>query len=92
MSVYTATVTAKGQITLPIELRRLWRLQAGDSVEFFADHNGDLHVRPRNAAPTAFLAAVAPRSRLIDVATDDDAIGAAVLSRNVAAVTRHAAE
>lgn len=32
----TATVTAKGQITIPAEIRRLLRLQQGDSVLFQA--------------------------------------------------------
>ena len=29
-----ATLTSKGQITLPVELRRLWGLKAGDQVTF----------------------------------------------------------
>jgi antitoxin PrlF len=29
-----ATITSKGQITLPIELRRHWGLKAGDQVAF----------------------------------------------------------
>ena len=29
-----ATLTVKGQITLPAELRRRWRLKAGDKVDF----------------------------------------------------------
>jgi len=33
-----ATLTSKGQVTLPVELRRLWGLKAGDQVEF--DYEG----------------------------------------------------
>jgi antitoxin PrlF len=29
-----ATLTSKGQVTLPAELRRMWGLKAGDRVEF----------------------------------------------------------
>ena len=30
----TVTLTSKGQITLPVELRRLWRLTKGDQLDF----------------------------------------------------------
>lgn len=30
----SATLTSKGQITLPAELRRLWRLKPGDRINF----------------------------------------------------------
>jgi AbrB family looped-hinge helix DNA binding protein len=33
-----ATLTSKGQVTLPAELRRLWGLKAGDQVTF--DYEG----------------------------------------------------
>jgi AbrB family looped-hinge helix DNA binding protein len=30
----TVTLTSKGQITVPVELRRLWQLAKGDRLEF----------------------------------------------------------
>lgn len=36
----TATVTSKGQITIPIEVREALGLAAGDRVEFVAEEKG----------------------------------------------------
>jgi antitoxin PrlF len=83
MSTYEVTVTSKGQITLPVEIRRLWNLQAGDEVEFFHDHRGVVCARPRNAGPTDFLNYIQPRKRLPEFASDDDALAEDVVSRNV---------
>ena len=33
----TSTVTVKGQVTIPVEIRRLLNLQAGDQVVFIID-------------------------------------------------------
>jgi len=36
----TATITSKGQITIPIEVREALGLAAGDRVEFVAEEKG----------------------------------------------------
>ncbi len=79
-----ATVTSKGQITIPAEVRQIWGLEAGDQLEFYADHLGHLCIRPRNASATAFLDAIPARKRVSRFASDDAALSAAVLSRNEA--------
>ena len=40
-----ATLTSKGQITLPKPIRELLRLDTGDTVEFVVSENGDVQVR-----------------------------------------------
>ncbi len=87
-----ATITSKGQITIPSDVRRFWNLKAGDSVEFYADHKGELLVRPLNANPVAFLEASPVRRRLPEYASNDDAIAAAVIARNVPKGIKQAGE
>jgi len=82
MRTYCTTMTSKGQLTLPVELRRLWGLKPGDKVEFYEDHEGHLLVRPLNAGPTAFLDVLPARKRKRGIKSDDDAIAAAVSERN----------
>ena len=43
-----ATVTTKGQITIPKEIRDYLKLQTGSKVEFLIDENGDVKVVPLN--------------------------------------------
>ncbi|MFY9659723.1 MAG: AbrB/MazE/SpoVT family DNA-binding domain-containing protein [Terriglobales bacterium] len=47
-------ITSKGQITVPIEVRRLLGVRAGDRLLFESDSNG-VHIRPvRNDKESAF--------------------------------------
>ena len=40
-----AKVSANGQITVPIEIRRLLRLKSGDKILFFQKTNGEIVMR-----------------------------------------------
>jgi antitoxin PrlF len=44
----TATLTSKGQITLPKAIRERLRLHAGDVVDFVVDDAGEVRVRAGN--------------------------------------------
>lgn len=44
----TATLTSKGQLTIPKEIRDRLRLEAGHRVEFRIDASGVLTLIPRN--------------------------------------------
>ncbi|MGC9989634.1 MAG: AbrB/MazE/SpoVT family DNA-binding domain-containing protein [Terriglobales bacterium] len=47
-------ITSKGQITVPIEVRQLLGVRAGDRLLFESDSNG-VHIRPvRNDKESAF--------------------------------------
>ena len=43
-----STVTSKGQITIPKEIREHLRLRAGHRVEFFVDSSGQVVLKPHN--------------------------------------------
>ncbi len=43
-----STVTSKGQITIPKEIRDRLKLMAGHRVEFYVETNGEVIMRPRN--------------------------------------------
>ncbi|HLL26581.1 MAG TPA: AbrB/MazE/SpoVT family DNA-binding domain-containing protein [Xanthobacteraceae bacterium] len=40
-----STLTSKGQITLPVELRRRWDLKPGDCIDFSLEDDGRVIVR-----------------------------------------------
>ncbi len=42
----TATVTSKGQITIPKEIRKILDLHDGDRVNFFMDESGKVCIMP----------------------------------------------
>lgn len=43
-----ATITSKGQITLPVELRRHWSLKAGDQIAFDPPGANEGRIQPRH--------------------------------------------
>lgn len=43
-----ATVTTKGQVTIPKEIRDYLKLETGSKVEFVIDENGDVRIIPLN--------------------------------------------
>ena len=51
MKMYMATMTSKGQITVPVAVREKLKLEQGDKVVFIEDDQG---VRILNAAALTF--------------------------------------
>ncbi len=41
----TATVTSKGQVTLPRKVREALRIRPGDRIDFVLDETGEVRVR-----------------------------------------------
>ena len=41
----TTTLTSKGQITLPRQVRKHLRVQTGDAIDFIIGHDGTVRVR-----------------------------------------------
>jgi antitoxin PrlF len=46
----TATITSKGQITIPIEVRKKLGLKAGVKIDFFEDEEGSYSIRPKTGS------------------------------------------
>ena len=91
MSAYVATLTSKGQMTLPVEVRRVLNIQPGDDIECYADHRGAFCLRPLTSGPLDCLKDLPTAKPCADLATDDDAIAVAVAERNVRSRARNAA-
>ena len=43
----SSTITSKGQVTIPIEIRRRLGLRSGDRLEFLFGSDGEVIVRPK---------------------------------------------
>lgn len=50
-----ATITSKGQITLPKEVREHLHIGEGDRLEFLIDEGGEVRVRPVPGSVEAFF-------------------------------------
>jgi AbrB family looped-hinge helix DNA binding protein len=75
----TATVTSKGQITLPKTVRELLRVETGDQVDFFLNEHGEMIVRPVRLDITDLRGLLRrPRKRSVSV----DAMNAAIVTHH----------
>jgi antitoxin PrlF len=61
--VPTATLTSKGQITIPKEIREQLRLQTGHRVEFQIDSKGNVWLTPRNKDIRSLKGIIRPRRK-----------------------------
>jgi AbrB family looped-hinge helix DNA binding protein len=46
----TAALTSKGQITIPVEVRRKLGLKAGDRIGFIENENGEFVLKPKTGS------------------------------------------
>lgn len=82
MTIHEATLTSKGQITVPVELRTRLGLKDGDRIEFFTDADGKVWLRRRDRSPTAFIDDFVKPTRTARRVSDDELIAAAVLQKD----------
>ena len=87
---FEATITSKGQVTIPARLRAKLNLKDGDKVEFYVDHEGRITLRPRNRSASAFLDALEPRLPDPQIQSDDEAVAIAVEKRDARSRRRKA--
>ena len=46
----TATMTSKGQITIPVKVRKALGLKPGIRIDFYEVENGEFTIRPKNGS------------------------------------------
>ena len=72
----TATVTSKGQVTVPQEIRRRLGIQPGDRLMFRVRDDGVLEVRPETGDLLELAGVLKPRVTGVTLADMEDAIAA----------------
>jgi antitoxin PrlF len=77
----TATLTGKGQITIPIEVRQALRLDAGDRVEFVEVEPGRFEIVPATQSIAALKGMFGKPRRRVSI----EEMNAAIAKRGAAA-------
>ena len=62
MIMITATITSKGQITIPKDIRDLLDLHAGDKISFIEDEDGSINLIPIKK-PLSALKGLVPKPK-----------------------------
>jgi AbrB family looped-hinge helix DNA binding protein len=60
----TGTLTSKGQLTIPKDVRDALQLKAGQTFEFRVTEDGQVWMRPRNRDAKALKGMIKPRRGL----------------------------
>lgn len=63
----TATVTSKGQITLPAMIRKHLNLKPGDQIDFIVDREGTVALIPKTVHIKDLQGFLAPASRHVSL-------------------------
>ena len=78
----TATLTSKGQLTLPKPIRLLLRLNTGDAVDFIVSDAGDVRVQAGHVDVQALRGLLrGPGRKAVSLDEMDDAIRGARVRR-----------
>ena len=85
---YDATVTSKGQVTVPVEVREALGLMQGDKIEFYPDGGGGFIMRPLTASPAAVFDYFRGEVMTASAPSDDAAIAEAIALRDRATKSR----
>ena len=79
-----ATVTSKGQVTVPIEFRKRLHVGAGDRIEFFNQADGTVALRALTGSIRDLKGIVPKRARPVPIEEMDRAIAQATAKRDKA--------
>ena len=77
-----ATLTSKGQITLPKKVREKLRLKAGDKLEFLVHENGSVELFPVTSSLTKLKGMVPKPNKPVSLEEMDKAIREAGFDRS----------
>jgi AbrB family looped-hinge helix DNA binding protein len=75
-----ATLTSKGQITIPIDVRRNLKLVTGSKLDFIADADGWYRIVPRSKSVMDVLGCISYSGSTISVEEMNKGISEAVTS------------
>ena len=71
----SSTITSKGQVTIPIEIRRRLGLRSGDRLEFLFGSDGEVIVRPKRVRLESLFGILRkPGRRALRVREMDEAV------------------
>jgi antitoxin PrlF len=70
----TATITSKGQITIPKEVRRALSLEVGHRVCFVVRDDGVVEMHPETVDLMSLFGAIRPRVKGVSLTDMDEAI------------------
>lgn len=77
----TATVTSKGQITIPVEVRKALNLKPGDRIDIFEVENGEFALTARNKSIRDLEGCVPKLDYVPTIEELNKAVGAAVAEK-----------
>ncbi len=70
----TATITSKGQITIPKEVRRALSLETGDRVSFLVREDGVAEMHPETVELMSLFGSIKPQVKGVSLRDMDDTI------------------
>ena len=83
----TATMTSKGQLTVPVSVRKRLRLRAGTKIDFVENKAGEFVLKPRTGDIRELRGIVKYDGPPISVEEMNEAIGAAATKRYLRSIS-----
>jgi antitoxin PrlF len=70
----SSTVTAKGQVTIPKNIRALLKIDRGSRIEFLVDKSGTVSILPIASDVTALKGMIAKPNKYVSIEDMNDAV------------------
>ena len=81
MKAFQTKLTSKGQLTLPLEIRKSLGVGPGDRIEFFLHRSGEVFVHGRNKPASAIFGKGAAYARRVSREQCERLVGEAIAAR-----------